>query len=59
MVSSVLAPGEEVAVADTLKVDIREYNIFTNTTEVILYQPSNGIPCIDTAEYEWKTDKIC
>ena len=28
-------------------------------TEVILDEPSNGIPCIDTAEYEWKPEKTC
>ena len=39
--------------------DICEETIFTAMAEVILDEPSNGIPCIDTAEYEWKPYKIC
>ena len=44
---------------ETVEVDICEDTIFANTTEVIWDEPSNGIPCTDTSEYEWKPDKIC
>ena len=36
MGSTVLAPGEEVAVTDSVKVDIFEDNTFTNTIDLIL-----------------------
>ena len=49
MVSTLLAPVEEVAVTDTLEVYICEDTILTTMTEVILGEPSNGIPCTDTA----------
>ena len=44
---------------ETVEVDTCEDTILTTTTEVILEEPSNGIPCTDTAEYEWKPDNIC
>ena len=43
---------------DTVEVDICEDTTFTTTTEVILDEPSNGIPCTDKEKYEWKLDKI-
>ena len=54
-----MAPGEENAVAETVGVDMYEDTIFVTTTDVILDEPSNGIPCIDTSKYECKPDKIC
>ena len=44
---------------ETVEVDICEDTIFATTTEVIMYEPSNCIPCTDTAEYERKPEKIC
>ena len=44
---------------ETVEVEICEDTTFTNTTSVILDEPSNGNPCTDTAEYEWKKYKIC
>ena len=38
---------------------ICEETTFTTATEVILDEPSNGIPRTKRAEYEWKPDKIC
>ena len=54
-----MAPGEEVNVNDTMELDMCEDTIITTMTEVILDEPSNGIPCTHTADYEWKPDKIC
>ena len=59
MGSTVLDPGEEVSVNDTVEVDICEYTTFSTTTDVISDKSSNCTPCIDTAEYTWKLDKIC
>ena len=56
--STVSDPGEEVAVTETVEVDICEETTLTTTTEVIFDEHSNGIPCTDTSEYEWKTDKM-
>ena len=42
-------PGYEVAAAETVEVDVCEDTTFTNTTEVIMDEPSNVIPCTDTA----------
>ena len=54
-----MAPLEEVSVAEALEVDICGDTVFTTMTEVILGEPSNCIPYIDTTEYEWKPYKIC
>ena len=37
--STLLDPGEKVDVTATVEVDICEENIFTTTTEVIMYEP--------------------
>ena len=44
---------------ETVEVKICEDITFTTTTEVIMDELSNGIPCTDTGEYDWKPDKIC
>ena len=54
MGSAELTPGEAVDVTETAEVDICENTTFTTTTEVILDEPSNSIPCTDTEEHEWK-----
>ena len=54
-----LAPGEEVAMNETVEVDICEDSTFTTPTKVILDETSNYTPYIDTEQHECKTDKIC
>ena len=36
---------------ETVEVDICEKTTVTTTTKMILYEPYNGIPYTDTAEY--------
>ena len=54
-----LAPGEEVAMNETVEVDICEDSTFTTPTKVILDETSNYTPYIDTEQHECKTYKIC
>ena len=50
MGSAVLTTGEAVDATETVEVDICEDTTFTTTTEVILDEPSNGIPYKETDE---------